>query len=248
MAGASRTRFDFGPLAASYDSFRPVDENWRRVYALLEEVGDFTGRKVLDVGCGTGRLVAALADGGARVWGVDASPEMVEEARRTVGSRGGVRVGVAEELPFKDGWFERAVMRLVAHHVDRPRSFREIRRVLAPGGRFVIATFDANRFGEFWLTPYFPSIPIIDAERFPTAEMLEDELQTAGFRPCEVRRLTQRDTVSRADGLAKIRGRYISTLALVDEPEFAAGLARAERELPDTTQTELHWLVVAAER
>ena len=89
---------------------------------------------MLDIGCGTGRFLAQLAEV-AKAWGVDASPEMLEVARSRVGGAG-LKLGTAEELPFKDGWFERATMWLVAHLVDRPRAFAEAARVLEPGGRF----------------------------------------------------------------------------------------------------------------
>ena len=46
------------------------------------EEGDFRGRRVLDVGCGTGRLADALAERGAKVWGVEPSAEMLAQARR----------------------------------------------------------------------------------------------------------------------------------------------------------------------
>ena len=95
---------------------------------------------MLDIGCGTGRFLAQLAEV-AKAWGVDPSPEMLEVARARAGSAG-VKLGSAEELPFKDGWFERATMWLVAHLVDRPRAFGEAARVLEPGGRFAVATFD----------------------------------------------------------------------------------------------------------
>ena len=72
---------------------------------------------MLDIGCGTGRFLAQLAEV-AKAWGVDASPEMLEVARSRVGSAG-LKLGSAEELPFKDGWFERATMWLVAHLVDQ---------------------------------------------------------------------------------------------------------------------------------
>ncbi len=48
--------------------------------------------------------------------------------------------------------------------------------------------------------------------------------------------------------LERIRGRFISTLQLVDEVEFAEGLARAERELPAEVEAEQHLLAVVAER
>jgi SAM-dependent methyltransferase len=248
LAAASARAVDFGPLAAAYDRLRPVDENWRELFDVLVAEGDLRGRRVLDVGCGTGRVTTALAELGSRSWGVDRSPEMVEEARRRTGSSARFKVADAERLPFKNGWFERALMRLVVHHVERPAAFAELHRVLAPGGRLVIATFDPAHFGGFWLNRYFPRIERIDSARFPVPADLVGELGEHGFARVRVRRLTQRDTLARDAALEKIRGRYISTLSLLDEAELAAGLERAERELPETTDLTLEWAIVVAER
>ena len=57
---------DYGPLAESYDRLRPADANWHELLDVLVEEGDLAGRRILDVGCGTGRLAAALAERGAR--------------------------------------------------------------------------------------------------------------------------------------------------------------------------------------
>ena len=71
--------------------------------------GDLPGRRVLDVGCGTGALASALAERGARVWGVDASEEMLEVARAAVGKRVGLKLGRAEELPHLAGPVDRVM-------------------------------------------------------------------------------------------------------------------------------------------
>src|SRR5215210_8056241 len=150
--GSARARPpDFGPLAETYDRLRPVDAGWWELFELLVELGRLEGRRVLDVGCGTGTLTSALAERGARVWGVDPSEEMLVLARQRAGRRIGLRLGRAEELPFKDAWFERAVLRLVVHLVDRALALPELARVLAPGGRVVLATFDPSHFEGFWL-------------------------------------------------------------------------------------------------
>jgi SAM-dependent methyltransferase len=237
-------RPDYSLVAATYDRLHPQDERWWRLFEVLVREGDLAGRRVLDVGCGTGRWAAALGERGATVWGVDSSPEMVARAQQR-----GVRAKVAEAvaLPFKEGWFERALLVSVVHVLDRPRAFAELRRVLADGGRVAIATFAEDHFDGYYLNRYFPSLELIDRARFPTEAELVAELETAGFAGRTVR-LTQQGTVDRDRVLERIRGRFISTLQLIEEREFRDGLLRAEQELADHVEIEQHWLVVVAER
>jgi SAM-dependent methyltransferase len=235
---------DFGPIAAAYDELRPADANWWELFELLASEGDLVGRRVLDVGCGTGRVSAALAERGSRVWGVEPSPEMAARARE----RGvHVKVARAEQLPFKEGWFDRAVLWLVAHLIDRPAVFAELARVLAADGRIAIATFDPEHFSGYYLNRLFPSLERIDRERFPEPAALAGELAAAGFS-ARLIPLTQRGELGREEALRRIRGRFISTLRLLDQAEFEEGLARAERELPERVGYELHWAIAVASR
>ena len=200
---------------------------------------------MLDIGCGTGRFLAQLAQI-AKAWGVDASPEMLEVARTRAGGVG-LKLGRAEELPFKDGWFERATMWLVAHLVDRAQAFAEAARVLVADGRFAVATFDPSYFDAFWLNELFPSMERADRERFPSADELAQELRAAGLEP-RLLRLSQRGSLAREDALERIRGKHISTFDLIDDDEYAAGLTRAERELPATVDYRVEWLIAVAVR
>jgi ubiquinone/menaquinone biosynthesis C-methylase UbiE len=235
---------DFDPRARVYDTLRPVDAAWWGRFAALVELGDLRGRRVLDVGCGTGRLAAALvAEARAKVWGIDASKEMVAVARETLPAGVGVRFGVAERLPFRDGWFDRVTMSLVVHLVDRPLALAEARRVVSVGGRIVLATFHPDHFASYWLNPFFPSIRKIDEARFPAPDALRAELAEAGFPRFEEQRLTAEITLSREEALARIHGRHISTFDLLPADEVAEGTARAERELPERIVTRLDQLV-----
>lgn len=93
------------------------------------------GDRLLDVGCGPGAALRQAIKAGAAAAGVDPSPSMVERAAKRV-PEADVRVGSAEDIPFDDGMFTVAVNVASFHHwADRDGGLREIRRVLAPGGR-----------------------------------------------------------------------------------------------------------------
>jgi ubiquinone/menaquinone biosynthesis C-methylase UbiE len=235
---------DFGRIAPRYDELRPADGNWWELYELVVRLGDLRGRRVLDVGCGTGRLAAALTErAGAKVWGVDASPEMLAQARAKLPRGAALKVARAEALPFKDAWFERVVLWLVAHLLDRPAALAEARRVLGAAGRIVVVSFDESHFDGYWLNRFLPSLEAIDRARFPTAPELESELRAAGFEDVELVRHDQEATIDREGALARLRGGHISTLRLIDADELAAGTSRAERELPETVTYALRWLI-----
>jgi SAM-dependent methyltransferase len=99
--------------------------------ALVERIGLREGDRALDVGCGPGAALAALADrlGGERVAGVEPSEPFAAMATKRVPGAD-VRVGTAEALPFADGSFDVVVSQLVVNFMnDAPRGVGEMRRV-----------------------------------------------------------------------------------------------------------------------
>src|SRR5436189_123482 len=186
------------------------------------------------------RMVHAAVAGDVRE--AEEMAEMLAVARDRDGSgRVGWRVADAAALPFRDAWFDRVVMRLVVHLLDRPRAFAEARRVLVADGRLVVATFDPTHFDRYWLNRLFPSLERVDRARFPSPAGLESELGAAGFVTVELERLTQSAEMSRAEALERIRGRHISTFDLIGDEEYELGLARAERQLPERVPYAPGW-------
>ena len=110
-----------------------------------------SGDKVLDVGCGTGdlTLLAKKRSGSTgQVCGIDASPEMIEVARRKAARQHlniDFRVDVIERLPFPDATFDVVLSSLMMHHLPadlKPKALAEIRRVVKPTGKLVIVEFN----------------------------------------------------------------------------------------------------------
>lgn len=249
MNGVTGRTASFEARAQVYDELRPQDDSWWRRFDAIVREGDLRGRRVLDVGCGTGTLTAALADRAhARVWGVDPSAEMLAVARARLPRTVGLKRCPAESLPFADGWFDRAVLSLVVHLVDRAPTLSEVRRILGPGGRVVIATFHERHFDAYWAAPYFPSLVRIDRARFPTADELIDGLGAAGFAGIRCVSLPDQEVIDRDTALARLRGRHISTFDLLDPDEVEDGIRRAERELPEHVEIRLEQLLVIGDR
>jgi ubiquinone/menaquinone biosynthesis C-methylase UbiE len=138
-----------GQAAANdYDSFAEAYSDVNEVSLLnayyerpatLALAGDVAGRRILEAGCGSGPLFAALRDRGAIVTGFDKSAGMLELARRRLGDGADLRVAdLGCPLPFPDGAFDGVIASLVLHYLeDWTAPLAELRRVLRPGGRLI---------------------------------------------------------------------------------------------------------------
>jgi SAM-dependent methyltransferase len=237
----------FDRIAARYDRLR-APPGVTEVHETLVREADLVGKRVLDVGCGTGINLGILAASfGCRVAGVDSSEGMLAEARSKVPDAD-LRLGVAERLPFDDCSFDAALMSLVVHHLDRPRAFAEACRVLDGSGRLVVVTPDHDSFPRAWMAPLFPSYVAVEQARFPSRPALEQELAAAGFASVKMVAVPVQRRFTRESAIERIRGRYASTFDLFADEEYREGLERAERELPDPVEYVLELLVVVATR
>ena len=244
---------EFDRLAPAYDRLRTAGGRWGELAdRTLQQLSGC--HRLLDVGCGTGRFAVLAAQRlGARVWGIDPSPGMLEQARARPGARAvGWRQARAEQLPFKDGWFDAVHTHLVLHLVDdRAAALAEMARVVGADGRAAIVTFELDHFDGFFLNPYFPSIPAIDRARFPDPDRLLEELTDAGFAEADRTRISDPVSANAGDVLERVRGRYISTLHRLDEAEYRQGLARLEADVAagrSRFDYTLEWCLITARR
>jgi ubiquinone/menaquinone biosynthesis C-methylase UbiE len=128
--------------------------------------GGTAGNDVLDVGCGTGNLLAALtaAHPGTRLTGVDPSAALLAKARARAELNGSTLVaGSVEALPFADGRFSHVLSMLVLQEfTDRGRALGEMRRVTRAGG--VVAGCQWNFARMPVIAAVVDAIDAVDAE------------------------------------------------------------------------------------
>jgi len=132
----------FGAVAANYASSW-VHRGGPDLTAMLEAADLRGSERVLDVGCGAGHTALAFAPDAAEVVALDLTEPMLEQGRQLARERGLTNLrferGDVESLPFADASFDRVTSRYSAHHYPAPeRALAEIRRVLRPGGRFLL--------------------------------------------------------------------------------------------------------------
>ena len=146
-----QTRQNYDSFAESFSRTR--DYVWPEFKKLIGGYAK-SGDKVLDIGCGNGRLYPLFQEIGADYVGADNSKNLIGIAQNKF-STGKFIVGDALGLPFADGSFDAVVSLAVVHHIPsreyRQKFFQEAARVLKPGGYFIAAAWDlrlATMFGN----------------------------------------------------------------------------------------------------
>jgi ubiquinone/menaquinone biosynthesis C-methylase UbiE len=148
---------------------------------------------ILDVGCGTGRLLRTAAEQfpEARLEGVDAAEGMVEQAKASAAPATNInfQLATAEHLPFADGQFDLVFSTMTFHHwADQRRGIAEIARAMAPSGRWILADFIATG----WLR-YVRRL--FRLTRFLERDELDAMLASAALKVVEERRVQSRISV-----------------------------------------------------
>ncbi len=215
-----RVKGIFSRLAPRYDAFNLVssfglDRWWRRVAVHMARLTPDS--EVLDLACGTGDLALALARIGhpKSVLATDFVEEMLEVAKRKASRYNGPTAmsfahADAQALPFPDASFDVVTIAFGVRNLpDRAANFREVRRVLRPGGRYVILEFSRPPFAPFravyhaylrWAIPAIGALVAGDRasfeylnasiRSFPRQEDLARELEAAGFSRVSWRNLS----------------------------------------------------------
>ena len=244
---------DYEQLAGRYDEDRarfaiPRDDVVDELLASRPVV------RALDLGCGTGRWLAAqrefFGDSPVALLGADPSTAMLAEAR-TKGIAELVRAR-AEDLPLNDASIDYVASSYCFHQFgDKDRALDEIARVLRPGGVFRVNNIDPTTAEGWWVYEFFPETVALDAARFWPPSRIADALTARNFT-VEIRLETDTEEIPAADALADAERRVVSELALLEDGAYARGLTRLRHAAANpgatvtSTQSRLHLTALRA--
>jgi ubiquinone/menaquinone biosynthesis C-methylase UbiE len=175
------------------------------------------GRRILDIGCGGGHLLRALADRGARVAGVDPDEEALALARKTAPAAFLQQAG-AEQLPFGDGTVQAAIFLNSLHHVAVPQmsaALAEAARVVGRGGSVIVVE------------------PLAEGTFFEALRPIEDETRVRLAAQQIIARILQAGGLIEADRLEYDRIEHFASVAGFIDRAVGADPARKEKALEE---------------
>ncbi len=175
--------------AKQYDESQGYLDSFER-YDLFEMLGEVKGLRVLDLGCGTGRMSEYLIKFGAEVVGLDISEEMLKIARKKLPKVEFVQ-GDSDKLPFEDDSFDMVVASfLVVHLPTMDATFDEAYRVLKPGGNFIVTNINQRKAPKLKIGKE----EIVIKSHYHRPDEVIEALEKSFFEPMEERFVEESDT------------------------------------------------------
>jgi SAM-dependent methyltransferase len=177
--------YDDTDMPRAYDSGRSYspEQLGRWLEVVSKSVGRVSMKRILDLGCGTGRYSTALANGlDAHVIGLEPSAKMLAEAKKKSSMSVALVRGSGESLPLAGESIDMVFMSMVFHHFkDANAAVRECRRVLRDGKFVCLRAGTIEQIDNYAYVPFFPeSRPLLERSRNPRAT-IESVFTAAGF-------------------------------------------------------------------
>lgn len=214
--------------------------------AFRAAVRSVPGRRLLDLGCGTGRFTALLAEAfGSPAIGIDGSPAMLHERVRPEHSPVTFLAGDATALPLRDAAIDLALLSMVYHLLAAAgvagSALGELHRVIRPNGWVLVRTPSLEMIDRIPWLPFFPGARALDEARLPPRRAIVTTFERAGFAAYSHRMVEYEFAGSPLEAFERVRRRPFSTLRLLSDEAFEEGLARYEthcRTAPPTPLVE----------
>ncbi|MFJ9774614.1 methyltransferase domain-containing protein [Kitasatospora sp. NPDC101157] len=213
---------------------------WRTAIAAAAPMAP--GRRVLDIGAGTGGFAAAFREWfGVHVVAVEPDDAMRRLIPRTTGIE--VRDGRAEALPVPDACADAAWLGSVVHHLtDLAAAAAELRRALRPGAPVLVRNAFPGRSAGDIRVRFFPETAAA-VEGYPTVEQVCEAFATAGFRRVSLASVPQQNDPTLAEYASRLRREADSKLRALTDAQYEAGLARLRAAVAeDPVQPATSWM------
>ncbi len=231
----SGRQVDYDQLARTYD--RRFAEGGVRATAsaLLTLAHDLKAKRILEVGCGTGRWLADLRPESDHLYGLDLSSGMLSKAKERDAGLRPIR-GRAGRLPFPTAAFDLVFCVNAIHHfVEQRRFVFEARRLLRSSGALAVVGMDPHGRRDHWYVyDTFDSTYQTDLERFPSWGEVMDWMTAAGFGQVAwrvVERINDPKFGREVLDDPFLRKESTSQLALLTDDAYAEGLQRIRAAL-----------------
>jgi ubiquinone/menaquinone biosynthesis C-methylase UbiE len=188
----------------------------------------FNPRRILDLGCGTGRFTLALAHTfNCPVLGVEPSEAMLKVARQHFYAHVDWRLGTAENIPVETGTADLVFMSQVFHHLlDPAKALQEVWRVLASGGFLAIRNSTRENNAQIEWLKFFPEALEIEEKRILSQQELDGLVSRHQFRLVTRETIEQYFAASYKEYFEKIGRRGLSSLLAINDTAFKRGLMR----------------------
>lgn len=193
------------------------------------------GRRILEVGCGTGHWLQELTKHGYDVVGLDPSRKMLQAV--ACKSRQPLTVqGCAEAMPWRQKMLDRIFCINAFHHFANQEGFlAEARRVLRHGGGILVVGLDPHTgLDRWWIYDYFPQVIDISKKRYPSTDRIRSLMAAYGFvssSTMEALHMPLRISARLALETGRLAKTTTSQLAVLTDDEYSEGMTNLMRDI-----------------
>lgn len=226
--GSMKNAYEGIETASRYDIARSLPSQTKTLWlnALKTSIPEREIRKILDLGCGTGRFTVALGKAfECSVIGVEPSSAMLNIALSQNEPNVEWKQGQAESIPLENEAVDLVFMSQVFHHLTEPQeALREINRVLTPAGYLAIRNGIREHNKELEWLRFFPEALEIEDKRMPSQHELKEFVSNQSFEVISQRTIYQLFADSYDEYFGKISRRGLSALIAINDKAFQRGL------------------------
>jgi len=229
---------NYTDISKIYDSYRSYPESLLKRIIARGKIS--LGKKVLDLGCGTGNIASQLQTAAKTdTIGVDASFAMLKVAKGK-----SLEVICADidnqQLPFRDGSFDTVIAAYVIHQIKNLKFLlSECYRVLRDGVLVLLTSSHKQIENQHpVIKDFFPSYIDIDKGRFPDIHHIDYLLDSLGLEDIKHEEITLENIPIDYEYLQKVKNKYVSTYHLIPQSEFENGIKLLEAFIMNSKQQQ----------